>query len=76
MDCNTSQNLIQFNVIVINGGGDGSIPIPIIKGELAYHTPAIAPAVDIGFYGSLDHGPRKRILAEGKNILRSITTYA
>lgn len=58
------------NVIVMSSGGDGNIPIPLIKGELPYQAiDSHFPKQDIGFYGSMDHGPRKYILTEMKQLL-------
>ena len=53
------------NVIVMGGGGDGNIPIPLLKGTLDYQpVPTPFPQTQIGFYGEPDHGPREPILAE------------
>jgi len=53
------------NVVIMNAGGDGNIPIPLIKGELKFlRVQEDFPRYDVGFYGSPDHGPRKLLLDE------------
>ena len=53
------------NVLVMSAGGDGNIPIPLIKGELKFvPTAPEFPLYDLGFYGSPDHGPRKMLLGQ------------
>ena len=52
------------NVIVLSAGGDGNIPIPLIKGTLPYSPPPESFSVQMGFYGSPEHGPRGKIIAE------------
>lgn len=65
------------NVIVMNSGGDGNIPLPLIKGELKYQELEFEnfPKVDIGFYGSIDHGPRRFILSEVQQFLSNYPAF-
>lgn len=57
-------HLADPNVVVLSAGGDGSIPIPLIKGTLEYMPPPASFSVNIGFYGSPEHGPRGKIISE------------
>lgn len=48
------------NILVLSGGGFGHIPIPLIKGEIAYHTLNFPPKWDqeIGFFGNMQQASR------------------
>jgi len=65
---NSGLDFIQIsdpNVLVLGAGGDGNIPIPLLKGTLDFiPVPSPFPQTDLGFYGEPDHGPRERIMAE------------
>ena len=52
------------NVLIFSAGGEGEVPIPLIKGELPYAEidPATFPKYDVSFLGSIDHGHRKKVL--------------
>ena len=66
------------NVLIFSAGGEGDIPIPLIKGELPYTDidRNIFPKYDVGFYGSIDHGHRKKLLDYFKVLLdRTDFTY-
>lgn len=65
------------NVLVMNSGGEGNVPIPLIKGEIPYQPvdSAIFPRYDVGFYGSIDHGHRKKLLDSFKALLDVTTTF-
>lgn len=59
------------NVLVINAGGSGDIAVPLVKGELPFvPLPAnFTPRFEISFLGSVDHGSRKDIIKEMKEVL-------
>ena len=49
----------QFpNAIVFSAGGDGHIPLPLIKGDISYIEPPAYEnmTIDLSFYGSINHG--------------------
>ena len=52
------------NVLIFSAGGEGEVPIPLIKGELPYTeiNRSIFPKYDVSFLGSIDHGHRKKVL--------------
>ena len=52
------------NVLIFSAGGEGEVPIPLIKGELPYTEidRSIFPKYDVSFLGSIDHGHRKKVL--------------
>lgn len=52
------------NVIIFSAGGEGEVPIPLIKGELPYAeiNSTFFPKYDVSFLGSIDHGHRKKVL--------------
>ena len=59
------------NVLIFSAGGEGDIPIPLIKGDLGFIpiNSTIFPKYDVGFYGSIDHGHRKKLLDHFKLLL-------
>jgi len=65
------------NVLVMNSGGEGNVPIPLIKGEIPYQPidPTMFPRYDVGFFGSIDHGHRKKLLDSFKALLDTTTTF-
>ena len=66
------------NVIIFSAGGEGNVPIPLIKGELPFieAEKSIFPKYDLGFYGTVDHGHRRKMLDTLKALLdKSTYTY-
>jgi len=60
------------NVVVFSAGGDGNVAIPLIKGELpVLPIPSNFPQTDVGFYGSLDHGPREVMMKEMMSLIKN-----
>ena len=60
------------NVIIFSAGGEGNVPIPLIKGELPYveaEKGGQFPKYDVGFYGTIDHGHRRKMLDTLKALL-------
>ncbi len=62
------------NVLVLSAGGVGQIPIPLSKGVIA-HSPLnlmqLASYNPLGFFGSLDHGPRHSLIDELRSALKA-----
>ena len=52
------------NVLIFSAGGEGDVPIPLIKGEIPFTEidRSVFPKYDVSFYGSIDHGHRKKVL--------------
>jgi hypothetical protein len=68
--------LDQFpNVIIISAGGNGHIPIPLIKDELnltSYTSSDKYFTTDLGFYGTVNHGARRtEIFKELSSLLKT-----
>lgn len=65
------------NVLMINAGGEGNIAIPLIKGEIPYIPMdyTMFPQWDVGFYGSIDHGHRKKILDSFMKVIDKTTKF-
>ena len=61
------------NILIFSAGGEGDIPIPLIKGELAFRETdrGTFPKIDVGFYGTIDHGHRKKSLDSLSALLKS-----
>ena len=59
------------NVLIFSAGGEGDVPIPLIKGELSYRETnnATFPKYDVGFYGTIEHGHRKKSLDSLKSLM-------
>ena len=43
-------------------GGYGHIPLPLIRGEIAYEDPPDEYSQEVGFLGNMANGPRKQML--------------
>mmetsp|Transcript_8572 Transcript_8572/g.12778 ORF Transcript_8572/g.12778 Transcript_8572/m.12778 type:complete len:511 (-) Transcript_8572:2351-3883(-) len=57
----------NLNVLVLSAGGEGNVAVPLIKGDLNESTPfnrSSSIQHIIGFYGSVENGPRQRIIAK------------
>ena len=52
------------NILMLSSGGFGHIPLPLIKGELAFIPLPSFFRTDIGFYGDEHHGGRDLIFEE------------
>lgn len=52
------------NILIFSAGGEGEVPIPLIKGELPFVEVdwSLYPKYDVSFLGSIDHGHRKKVL--------------
>ena len=66
--------LRDFTVVVFGGGGEGTVPIPVLNGELPLTNKSFSEkrngSFDVGFFGVVDHGPRKSILEEFEDSLK------
>jgi hypothetical protein len=64
------------NIVVLGAGGIGNVAIPLVKGNLqlaslSEFNVSLPKHIQFGFFGTVDHGPRKKILDAFRVALRS-----
>ena len=56
-----NKSILHF-FLVMSAGGYGHIPLPLIRGEIAYADPPDEYSQEVGFLGNMANGPRKQVL--------------
>ena len=60
--CHMKNKSILHFFLVMSAGGYGHIPLPLIRGEIAYADPPDEYSQEVGFLGNMANGPRKQVL--------------